>query len=126
MRGDSGELGAVSRWEERVAERMAVILSAEDEFRDMVTLAGPPLNASPLQHPVEQVDDSIERDPELEQTLLRLDADLTCSYTTRGKDRDLWWEEIEKKAAPYALAFYYEIRRLDSLLRARSPATTDH
>jgi hypothetical protein len=144
MHGDDLELGAVAWWanltlEERVAERMAVILfAAADEIRDMMALAGQPWNASALQRAAEQVhelvqpvlpplarltDVSIERDPELEQMLLQLDGDLSCSHITPGSERDVWWEQIEREAAPYALAFYYEIRRLDSLLRARSFAT---
>lgn len=60
-------------------------------------------------------DISVERDPELVQMLVQLDGDLSRSHATTGKERDTWWEQIEKDAAPYALAFYYEIRRLDRL-----------
>ncbi|MDP9191110.1 MAG: hypothetical protein M3P06_05350 [Acidobacteriota bacterium] len=140
MRGDDGVLDAVARWanlplEDRIAERLAAILFAADEIRDMVALAGRPSDAAAFQSAAEQVHDlvqpllpplarltdlSIERDPELEQMLLQLDGDLSRSHATRGKERDTWWEQIEQGAAPYALAFYYEIRRLDYLLLARS------
>ena len=139
------DVNAVARWanlplEERIAERLAAILFAADEIRDMVAVAelSPHTSAflraseqvrelvQPLLPPLARLTDiSIERDPELEQMLLQLDGDLSRSHTTRGKERDAWWEQIEQDAAPYALAFYYEIRRLDSLLLARSfaPAT---
>ena len=46
MRGDDGVLDAIARWanlplEERIAERLAAILFAADEIRDMVALAQP-------------------------------------------------------------------------------------
>lgn len=134
----------VARWanmslDERIAERLTTILFAADEIRDMVVLAGKPSSALTAEKVAEQVqelaqsllppltrlaDASIERDPELEELLVKLDIDLSQSCAMRGNERDRWREQIEREAAPYALAFYYEIRRMDSIgLATRTLAT---
>jgi hypothetical protein len=135
---------AVARWgnltlEERVADRLAAILFAAAEIGDMVALAESPAVLEPFRVAAEEIGRSLrnlvaqlptsisdlafrnvitaaERDPELEQVLLKLDGDLRRSADfTKGAERDEWWEQVEHEAAPYALAFYYEIRRLDDL-----------
>ncbi|MEO8379649.1 MAG: hypothetical protein ABI779_08290 [Acidobacteriota bacterium] len=135
---------AVARWgnlplEERVADRLAAILFAAAETGDMIALAEHPAGLEPFRVAVEEIGRSLrgliaqlstsitdaafrnvvnaaERDPELEQVLLKLDGDLRRSSAfTKGAERDAWWEQVEHEASPYALAFYYEIRRLDDL-----------
>jgi hypothetical protein len=112
VQGDDVFLDAVARWanlslEERIADRLAAILLAADEIRDMVSLAGQPS--------ARLADVLIERDPELELMLVQLDAELSRSQDICGMERETWWEQIDKRAAPCALAFYYEIRRLDRI-----------
>lgn len=133
MTGDGKLPDAVARWanlslEERIADRVFAILFAADEIRDMVALAGQPSSASAFQRVAEQVHElvqpllpcltglisfPVERDPEVEQILLKLDISFSRSEAIRELDRDTLWERLENEAAPYALAFYYEIRRLD-------------
>lgn len=145
MQGGDETADAVARWanlslEERIVDRVAAILFAADEIRDMVSLAGQPSRVLTLLSVAEQVhelvqpllppltrltDVSIERDPELEAMLLQLDVDLSRSEATHGRERDAWWKQIEHEAAPYALAFYYEIRKLDRLRLSRTSFPPD-
>jgi hypothetical protein len=135
---------ALARWgnlslEERVADRLAAILFSAAELGDMIALAESPAGFEPFRVAAEEIGRSLrslvaqlptsitaaafrnvvsaaERDPELEQVLLKLDGDLRRSSDfTKGAERDAWWEQVEHEASPYALAFYYEIRRLDDL-----------
>ena len=142
-RADEGVDSAVARWgnltlEERVADRLAAILFATAEIADMIALGDSPAGLEAVRTTVEEIGRSLRilvaqlpasgagafrnvvsaayRDPELEQVLLKLDADLRhSSHFTRGAERDAWWEQVECEASAYALAFYYEIRRLDDL-----------
>lgn len=121
--------------ERRLADRMLAIGLAADEIRDRIALASSigavPASAATFDRTARQIRNlmrpllpllesmtttGVERDAELEDVLLRLDAD-TAGVADResAEGRENAWREIEVTAAPYALAFYYEIRRLDSL-----------
>lgn len=63
---------------------------------------------------------ALGRDPELEDVLQDLEARLAAIATIRTREYDDKLAVVEAYAAPYALAFLHEIRRLDVLLRASS------
>ena len=58
----------------------------------------------------------LRRDPELEGVLKDLEMRLTGISEVRTRDYDDKLAVVEAVAAPYALAFLHEIRRLDKLL----------
>ena len=59
------------------------------------------------------------RDPELEDVLRDLEERMAAIAQVRGRAYDDQLAVVEALAAPYALAFLHEIRRLDTLLRRR-------
>jgi hypothetical protein len=59
------------------------------------------------------------RDPELEDVLTDLEERLAAIEHVRSREYDDQLSVVEALAAPYALAFLHEIRRLDALLRER-------
>ena len=62
---------------------------------------------------------SLSRDPELEAVLQELKQLLGGSTLTPRPLSDDDLSAVEAAAAPYALAFIFEIRRLDDLVRRR-------
>ena len=59
------------------------------------------------------------RDPELEDVLADLERRLQTIEHLRARAYDDKLAVVEELAAPYALAFLHEIRRLDRLVRPR-------
>lgn len=68
-------------------------------------------DAMPARVPVSR----LRRDPELEEVLTRLEERLRAVERLRATSYDDELGLVERLAAPYALAFLYEIRRLDAL-----------
>lgn len=62
---------------------------------------------------------ALRREPELEDVLRDLEARLAEIAHIRTREYDDKLAVVEALAAPYALAFVYEIRRLDELLLKR-------
>lgn len=62
---------------------------------------------------------AVRRDPELEDVLIDLEERLAAIEHVRSRQYDDQLCVVEALAAPYALAFLHEIRRLDALLRKR-------
>jgi len=127
-------------FDQRIAERMAAILAAADEVRELIAradLAGS-IAASVLAfdktaeqirqlvHPLLPLlpmlrSKNIHRDPELEAVLSQLDLNMSRLADRRsGEQVEKVWNELEITAAPYAIAFYFEIRRLDHLCLIQS------
>ncbi|HEX6641521.1 MAG TPA: hypothetical protein VF215_10440 [Thermoanaerobaculia bacterium] len=63
----------------------------------------------------------LRRDPELEDVLTDLEEQLAAIEHVRSRDYDDKLAVVEALAAPYALAFLHEIRRLDALLLRHTP-----
>jgi hypothetical protein len=121
--------------EKRLADRMLAIRFAADEVREVIAVASRtadiPASAAAFDGTAEQIRNlmrpllpllesitstNVERDAELEDVLVQLDADSAgVRKRASAEERERARCEIEAAAAPYALAFYYEIRRLDSL-----------
>jgi hypothetical protein len=59
---------------------------------------------------------SFEREPELEEVIVDLERRLTEIEPITTRDYDDRLAVVEALAAPYAIAFLYEIRRLDDVL----------
>jgi hypothetical protein len=55
------------------------------------------------------------RDPELARLLRAVEQRLRAMERRRGIDRDVALAAVESYVAPYALALYYEICRLDDI-----------
>lgn len=116
---------------DRVADRFAAIIFAAEQIQSMLDIEGPledaPFDIAGTARAVSGLVRSVfpllsgtmlrlgERDPELEEVLVRLDRDLNRVDRLRGPECDEAREEVERWAAPYALAFYCELRRLDDL-----------
>lgn len=62
---------------------------------------------------------ALRRDPELEDVLRDLEERLAEIAHVRSREYDDKLSVVEALAAPYALAFLHEIRRLDGMLLAR-------
>lgn len=62
---------------------------------------------------------ALRRDPELEDVLRDLEARLADIAHIKTREHDDKLAVVEALAAPYALAFLHEIRRLDDMLLAR-------
>jgi hypothetical protein len=62
---------------------------------------------------------TLRRDPELEDVLEDLEKRLAEIEHVRTREYDDQLSVVEALAAPYALAFLHEIRRLDALLFKR-------
>jgi hypothetical protein len=62
---------------------------------------------------------ALRRDPELEDVLRDLEGRLEEIAHIRTREYDDKLAVVEALAAPYALAFLHEIRRLDSMLLKR-------
>lgn len=58
-----------------------------------------------------------ERDPEVEDALREIERLLEAGSKLCGPSRDAHLAVVEVIAAPYAIAFVLEIRRLDELVR---------
>ena len=116
--------------ERQITDRSMAIMFAADEIDGIVALAETPPHLAPFALFAEGVHELARkllphlqldhaaipaRDPELEEVLTKLDGELARSAQLRGRELDLWREQVEKETAPYALALYYEIRRLDRL-----------
>jgi hypothetical protein len=56
------------------------------------------------------------RDPELEDVLATIETRIAAMQSLVGPDWDEAYEDIERFAEPYAIAFCAEIRRLDRIL----------
>lgn len=65
-----------------------------------------------------------ERDPELGDVLEEVSRRLKALESIRGRERDDALVLVEAYAAPYALAFFHEIERLDALV-AKLASTID-
>ena len=59
--------------------------------------------------------ETLRRDPELEEVLQDLEGRLAEIEHIRTRDYDERLAVVEALAAPYALAFLHEIRRLDEM-----------
>ena len=59
---------------------------------------------------------ALRRDPELEDVLRDLEARLQAIAHVRTREYDDKLAVVEALAAPYALAFLHEIRRLDAMV----------
>lgn len=57
----------------------------------------------------------VERDAEVARILAVLDAEFARRDGGQGPSEDARWSRAEILARPYALALYFEIRRLDAL-----------
>lgn len=66
---------------------------------------------------------ALRRDPELEDVLRDLEEQLQEIEHIRTREYDDKLAVVEALAAPYALAFLHEIRRLDDMLLARRRRT---
>lgn len=66
-----------------------------------------------------QVSDLEERDPEVEDAQRGLERLLEAGGGLRGPSYDAHLAVVEAAAAPHAISFLIEIRRLDELLRNR-------
>ena len=129
--------------EERIADRVEAILFAAGEIRDMIALADAIAGEPPaefdrvaeriyeLVHPLLPFlttfsAPNVERDPELEAAMLRLEAEMSRLLDRRsGLQTDEAWDRLDTSAAPYALAFFFEIRRLDHLYLVASIANRE-
>lgn len=60
--------------------------------------------------------ETVARDPELEDVLVDLEDRLRAIEHVRTREYDDHLAVVEALAAPYALAFLHEIRRLDRLV----------
>lgn len=61
----------------------------------------------------------VDRDPELDDVLRIIRERLAAVDREFGPERDARWQDVETFAAPYALAFLYEIERLEGMLSQR-------
>lgn len=128
---DRGRWGNLSP-EERIAEHMTEIVDAAAQVRDV--LAAEPYLPSVAMFDLRAAVTIIEtiarellvvlpacgpppqRDPELAEVLDAVAGRLARVARLRGDVRDTALGSIEDFAAPYALAFFYEIERLEKLL----------
>ena len=117
--------------EERVIDRLAAIAFAAEQIQNMLAterpLVGRRLGVDKAVREISDLVGSVfpilhrrtsaagERDPDLEEFLGDLDRELQELEHLRGPERDIARGHVERKAAPYALALYYELRRLDDL-----------
>ncbi len=74
-----------------------------------------PRRSAPAKTPV-----SLEREPELEEVIVDLEQRLPDIEKIATREDDDRLAAIEALAAPYAIAFLYEIRRLEDALVART------
>jgi hypothetical protein len=63
------------------------------------------------------------RDPEITELLEGISRRLDSMEPLHGTKRDQTLELAERYAAPYAIALFHEVDRLDSLIRQLSPGT---
>ncbi len=120
---------------ERVLDRLADIIIAADEVRDMVeaehgfepfdgfytSLRSIKLDAG---HVMQQLrpdgargcTDADARDPELTEVLNEIARRISANIVPPTGDARDALTKVEMYAAPYALAFFYEIQRLDALI----------
>jgi hypothetical protein len=82
-------------------------------FTPAVRMAGV---AATLRH---QRSGGFNREVELQEVIAAIEARLASIAPIRSREFDDKLDAIERQAAPYALAFLYEIRRLEKLLRRR-------
>lgn len=131
-RSDDG----VARWanlstEERIADLLGDIAVAVAALRDVAVFETPPAALENVDlHAALTVFEIITRellcglprpeklpprDPELQDVLTAIENRLLVMQRVNGLDRDALQADAERLAEPYALAFYFEIRRLDSM-----------
>jgi hypothetical protein len=67
---------------------------------------------------------ALRRDPELEEVLADIEERLAAIAHVRTREYDDQLAVVEALAAPYALAFLHEIRRLDAMLLKRRKRRT--
>jgi hypothetical protein len=70
-----------------------------------------------------QQSDGYGREAELQEVITAIEARLASIDHIRTREHDDQLDAIEALAAPYTLAFLYEIRRLERLLRRRFAST---
>ena len=73
---------------------------------------------------MDDMDHPEERDPELGAVLTEVSRRLAALETTSSDERDRALVFIEAYAGPYAIAFFYEIERLEALIATRRTHAT--
>lgn len=130
--------GGLARWgnlspEDRFADRVADLLLAVEDLRDILderpSLAVGPLaglDIAAMLGDVQRVAVAFSerlpapalppsRDPELAHVLCETDHRLRRLRHVHGIARDVVLAAVERYVAPYALALFHEIRRLDAM-----------
>jgi hypothetical protein len=134
-------LDGIARWanlspEERVADRVADILTAAEDIRTMIGgLRSDRLLALEIESAIEAIDETAssvmvllpqpgagpQRDPAVQSVLEDIDVWLQAeSAKPESEERDIRFA-LQAFAAPYAPLLYFEIRRLEYLLGVLRP-----
>lgn len=120
----------IARWanlppEERVADRVADILTAADDIRGMLhEIRGDPLLALQVESAAEAIDETARSimlvlpgpgaSPERDSVVQSVLDDVAAWLQSSPQVRDL--RALQAFLAPYAALLYYEVRRLEYLL----------